>query len=179
MNPKAMIDALGAKYQLIVRTQYHVQIAVQGGYHDLWITKQGLRVKLYGQRENNFIIDIDALFARLAGYNYDVTDQAALMAMIRKAGSKKGIFVDAGFKNGNCRLSVVSIHDDGMDICVRNTKAQTSNDAEKMAIELAMQLHPDDRTIFTDCQGLEGGRVKWLSRKSNKEADKFASMKGK
>jgi hypothetical protein len=179
MTPERILEILGEEYQLIVRTTYHLQIAVQGGYHNLWITKEGLKVQFHGKREAE-IVRLKELTDRLKKYNYADTDLAAIQSIksvIAKAGKKKGIFCDAGFKDGKARICVIRIMEGQIDVRVKDVECKDNATAEWMAVQMAIGLYPGDETIHTDSKVLEEGRVKWIPRANNREADSFGNLR--
>lgn len=173
-------EVLAKKYPLIVRTQYHAQIAVaEGGYHDIWMGQNGLKLKLHGQR-NPVSTNVNRAMDKLDKWTYKNTDLSNLRALeniLHKVHGKLGIYVDAGYKDGKAKLCVINMRTPTTwEVHVDEITVDTSQAAELAAINMAANLWPEG-TIHTDCQALEGGRVKWIPRESNREADQFSNLR--
>ena len=185
MKPRAILDAIAAEFPLIVRNEHHVQIDLGGGkFHDLWIAEHGreLKVRLYGERSTEFCENLGRLQKRLRAYTYESTDLASLRQierLVELVKRKPGIWVDAGWKDGNARIAVIATAGFGFDVSVRDIEATTSSYAEEWAVEFAKKRYPGDAPIFTDHQALAGGRVVWVPREENKAADKLSNLRAK
>lgn len=180
-SPRKILEHVAREYPLVVRTDYHVQIAVSNGYHDFWISKEGLKIKFCGSSDVILYHSSKAVLKKLGTYSYSTSERAALEtieATMRWVGGRTGIYADAGFKDGKAKLCVVRIAEAGTDIHTRMFSCVTSAEAEVAAVELAKAMFPGEEPIYTDYLPLAGGRVVWISRNSNKVADKFGNMRG-
>lgn len=184
MTKQKLLEKLQALYTVLIRTNYHVQIEVQDGYHNIWFNKRGqIRCQLYGQ-DMAYWCGAKELLEWLKKYDYAKTDLAymqSLSKLISEVSGKKGIFVDAGWKAGQTRMAVIRSYGDGdMDITVRCSKAATNIEAEIAVIKLAMNLYCEPVPIYSDCKTVcdQFERAVWIPRKQNKEADHLGNMRG-
>jgi hypothetical protein len=84
------------------------------------------------------------------------------------------VYVDAGFKNGKSKIAVVK---PGKDILIKTIQADSAIDAEKQAVQFALEQYKNE-TIYTDCKSaVICDRVKWIPRMLNKAADAFANLR--
>ena len=177
------------EFPVIVRTQYHFQIEVPGrGYHNIYIGKRGMSVQYYGERAISYPRNVDELIRNLKRYNYENSDMARLRYLEgfvtqAKKTAKTGIFVDAGFRDGIGRIAVLNLRaDESFDLYSGPKKEYPDNIAAELnAVNEAMIRYPppDDTPIYSDCKSIAGGRVVWIPRDMNKEADTFANMRSR
>ena len=180
-----VLEALrNAGYEVIVNNEYHIQIPTSKGKHDIWFNQFGdIKFKPYGQQKA-FLISLQNLVNDLKNYDYTKTDLGVMnvIKFIQNVPIKQGIFVDAGFKNGNAKIAIIRIQQGDIDVCVRNIKCDTNDEAEDAGIKMAMSLFPGDEPIYNDHQSVvarNAPRAKWINRKQNKEADRLSNLRGK
>ena len=194
MNPLEMLKAVGQRFPLIIRNQYHAQIRIREKlYHNIWVTHYGLKVQFCGNRRSQVHQNLNKLLDRLAEYDYSADSDLAMMSnlekLIARVKGKSGVFCDAGFKEGKSKLAAIRIFEYEIDLYVRESEAYATNtEAEIGAIRLALKRFPDAPEIFSDsvaaiCE-LEmlnevpnHQRLRWIGRDSNTKADHFANLR--
>lgn len=198
MRENSLLEAIAKEYDLIVRTEHHVQIKLSNDkYHNFWpLYWGGLRVQFAGMGKSVIYNNADHLLKKLKGYNYSHSDYTQLQQIIKKTkGREEGIYCDAGFKQRDgkkiSKLAVIRLKEDQVDLHVRTRFDIESNvDAEYEAILLATGLFwNESMIIYSDCESAVNryvancksvsldGKVQWIGRKENKEADKFANLR--
>lgn len=191
MTSDKVLDKLSARgYTIHVHSPYHVHIVVEGLKHNLYFNKfDQMSLFLAGTDGAERISNVNELLKKLDKYSSTNTRLAKMQQVVSlmhfaSGTTKKGIFVDAGFKNGHAKIALVWISQDGVDIRIRERETKTSLDAEVFAVASALDWSiGQDVTIFSDCQGaveiVHMSRVQWLPREQNKTADAFANLRGK
>jgi hypothetical protein len=183
MNHQELLGELSTDYSLIVRTQHHVQIKTTHGMHNIWFGKRGITFQPCG-RQDARAVTANELKSELANYDYSDTDLALMQRLhliVRKVEGKTGIFCDAGFSGGRARVAIVRASKGDYDITVRMIDVENSSQAEDWVIKKAFEMYPGDEPVFSDCESAVNAnrpRAQWVSRKANKEADKFGNMRG-
>jgi hypothetical protein len=182
MRIKELITRLVEEHGAIVRTQHHLQITCGKGFHNIWTGKEGLKLQLYGHRNVNRASP-EAILKYLAAYQPDKSDLATmqrLVSFLKRLGGRTGVFVDAGWKDGNAKVALVNLWADGdVDIKIRSFASPTCLDAEIRGIDLAHSIFGDGE-IYSDSQEAVkkyGGPARWLPRELNKEADLLANKR--
>jgi hypothetical protein len=202
INANYVVDLLTAHgYSVEVHTSYHMQIPHAGGKHNVWVNKDGeIKFMPTGWRSAR-IISTRTLLDELLRYNYRQTDEGAakiiraienLSVEVEPLLTDKqtiisaGIFVDAGWKLGKARIAVIHKWVNGdMDVFVRNVACESSQEAEELGIQFALDQYPSPEyndEIYTDNQFAStkfGERVKWIPRGGNQIADKLSHLRGK
>lgn len=180
MNKEDFLRALAEKYPLIIRTPYHVQISTTNGYHNIWFNKYGdVKYAPCGQSKWKFV-DLENLLKELKNYSYDNSEVVFLQSLsifLKRIEGRTGIFVDAGFFEGNGKIAIVRAMAGDYDITIRKIKCLNNVEAERLAVEKAAELYPGNEPIFTDCKTISHPRVQWIPRKSNREADCLGNMR--
>jgi hypothetical protein len=193
-----LAEAFG-KERVFVRTEYHIQVSAGQGKqpHDIWVTKFGqIKWRLSGSRQTGGggprkLID------KIGGHRHETTDLANMQAAVELSRSinlagelasqnniKSGVFVDAGFKSGRARISVVAILGESVDAIAEPIEAPDINAAELIAVERALNKYPDPSLIiYSDSKScvvsLSNPRVKWIPRDRNRTADRIANLRGR
>ncbi len=190
-----LCEAVG-KERVLIHGPFHVQVKEGARRHDIWFNKNGgVKWKLAGNR-NVANGSIEKMIAAITGYNvsdsalHQMTLAQELGATMQQAvdwaanhGIKKGVFCDAGFKNGRAKISTVRIEKDSVTVEIRYGSFDTSYAAEEFAIHFALtSSHNAHLTIYSDCKNavdnLGYNRVVWIPREQNKAADKMANLRG-
>jgi len=72
MSNLQLIEKLKAKYIVLIRTEYHIQIKVENGYHNIWFTKYSnfIKCRLFGTRETRRYHP-EELLIKLEKFNYE------------------------------------------------------------------------------------------------------------
>lgn len=197
MKTERIVGELGKRFgpAVKVRTQYHVQIMLSSGTHDVWFGKFGLKWKLAG-RSSVVRGSADMLWTALDNYQPSQTDLAKMKSaselcrQIESAtqstasmGIFGGIFVDAGFKDGKARIGVVKVEGEAVSAIRQPVEAANIQEAERLAIEEGIrQIGITGLFVFSDAktvvESLGDLRVKWIERGLNKHADKMANLRG-
>lgn len=169
------------EYGAIIRTEYHMQIVCNKGYHDIWCGRKGLKWRLYGCQMTDYGSP-ERLLAALASYAPESTDLARmqqLTAFLKRVEGRVGVFVDAGWKNGQAKAAAICSFGDGdCDVLVRSFQADNAEHAELKIIELAHSRF--EGPIYSDCQGAVakyGPPAAWIPRENNREADVIGNMR--
>lgn len=182
MNQRDLVERLSALYTVHVRSQYHIQVETPNGPHNIWFSKGRMQFEPCGSAGWKYVTTAKLLH-ELERYDYSRSDRAAMIELsklIEKAKDRTGIFTDAGYLDGIGKLAVVRTYESGdLDITVRIVEAESNIEAERLAVLLAMRLHPGDDPIHTDCQPVAADytRAVWIPRKQNKKADKFGNLR--
>jgi hypothetical protein len=181
MDPVAR--KLVEQYGAIVRTEFHLQIPTTGGHHDIWFSlRDGLKWRLYGDRKTTHG-DASDLYGFLDRYNPVETDlgwMRSLTAFIAKIEGYRGIFVDAGWKEGVAKAAIVKVLKNGdMEIFTYQFHCSSSHLGEMEAINKAKTKWPGE-TIYSDCQGAAHATsgVQWIPRRRNQLADALGNRRG-
>jgi len=182
MNNKQLIEKLSIEYTVHVRTEYHIQIETLNGPHDIWFSKGKIKFSACGSEGWRFVTPA-SLFKTLERYRYERTDRAAMKEitkLVKKIGSKTGIFTDAGWSKEAAKIAVVRVYENGdLDIAVRKITSDSNTDAELAAVHFADELHPGEEAIFTDCLPIvkKHPRAVWIPRERNEKADTFGNVR--
>jgi hypothetical protein len=183
MNPQHVLQRLAQEgYELIVNTQYHVQIPCAKGKHNIWFDKIGeMTLQCVGQRSPHSV-GINKLLAELKQYSYEKTDLGIMevVKFIQKVPIKQGIYVDAGFKNGLGRIAVIRVQNGAIDVHIREIGCQTPFEAEDNGIRLAAELFPGEEPIYNDNLAAverNAPRAQWIDRIKNRDADRLSNLR--
>lgn len=174
-----------AGFPLKVHNQYHVHVlTADGAKHNLWFTKAGYKFQRAGDRHAKEV-SLPQLMAALRGFDAAATDLAAMHAvreLTHRVPIKQGIYADAGFrrKDGLARLAVVHLTGNDVDVHVRHVPAKNNEEAEDLAVRLALTLFPGDEPVYNDNANIvaKHPRAVWVPRKDNREADVVAHLRG-
>lgn len=185
MNKKEFLEELNKNYPVSVHTEYHMTIPAGSGKHNIWLTNIGvIKFKPAGSSKVSVYSDFKAVLNKLKTYvfaNTDLAHMRSLSSLLKEIEGKTGIFVDAGWKEGKAKISVVKAHANGdLDITVRCITAKNNVEAERRAIFKASTMYPGDEPIYTDCKtavSAKHPRAVWVPRKQNKDADRFGNMR--
>ena len=193
------------KDNVLVRSPHHIQVKQLSAIHNLWIdSAHVVKYKLADQAGKAKIASSHKQLLRAIGrHDHDGTDLVnmrkalELSELINSAkaalplcGLTRAVFVDAGIKGHRAQIGVVhvAIEADGEHVRAesRPCQAENSTAAEEAAIEHAVAWADPDDIIFSDNQSAVdrarkkyGDRIRWLSRKQNRVADKLANLRGK
>jgi len=182
-----LIEKLSAEFPVIVRTTFHIQIETVNGFHNIWSGKRGLKYQLCGQQSTEHATSEAELIAKLRQYDYAKTDLAFMQGLTQFIGQiagRVGVFVDAGWKKGQAKIAIIrQVASGDMDITVRLVKTETNIEAERLAIDKALEIYPEHGPVYSDCKPavemFDAERVQWLPRKQNREADALANLREK
>jgi len=176
-------DELSKDYELITKTQHHIQIKTVDGMHNIYIDKNGgIKFQPYGQQQTH-IVSEKQLRSELANYKYESSDLAymqRLSIVMKKAAGKTGIFCDAGFSENRAKVAVIRANKGDYDISVRQIEVESPYHAEDRAIKMALEMYPGDEPVFSDCkQAVIANqlRAQWIPREDNQQADRFGNMR--
>lgn len=200
MKSTALIETLANAFgreRVLVHTEHHLQVADGPRKHDVWLGKYGLKWKLAGSR-NVSHGSPERLIDRINGYDPARTDLSEMHAAlelsrsINEAGRlavankiTRGVWCDAGFKDGKAQISVVKIDGDFVAANAEPRQVANIHDAEYAAIKFAMSVYDMDDTlpIFSDSRSavdvVSLPRVRWIPREKNKVADGLANLRGR
>lgn len=189
MIHKKLINDLQEKYNVIIRSIYHIQIDIGVGKHNIYFNHHGdIKLQLYGIQHPLDVSPVE-IMQYLEQYKYEETELSELKSVHKlvkefKLTKKVGIFVDAGYKNGFAKIAIIRIYEGrDFDISVRHTICDKSHLAEILAIQLALKHYPDETKIYSDCISavkiINNPRVEWLARQHNKTADSYSKLRGK
>ena len=183
MNVQNFLAELMKDYDVIPRTQHHVQIRTVHGMHNIFFDGGGgMKFQPCGQQKAHPVTE-NQLRSELKNYKYERSDLALMQRLtflMQRIGGTTGIFCDAGFSNGRARVAIIRAHAGDYDITVRQIEAETNIHAESWAIKKAMELYPGDEPVFSDCEPAVKAnqpRARWISRKENREADHFGNVR--
>ncbi len=197
MKATTMLEKVGKIYQLIVHNENHVQIKLANGKkHNLWPMKEGgIKLQLAGMRDSKIYHDLNKLLSVLEKYDYqkhsDHSRLIELQRLVGKVTNGDAVYCDAGFlSNGKLsKIAVIRVTGPEIDLHVRHSDDyESSLDAEIGAIKFALSKFPSAQIIYSDCEQAVANireifpeharRVRWISRINNRDADKFANMRG-
>jgi ribonuclease HI len=196
MNHARLVELLTQEFgkeNVKVHNEFHMQVQLEGRKHDVWLNRHGqLKWKLAHSRQPA-TGGFDRMIERFRGAaraKTDLDDMRAAQELCstiarvsRIAAShriNRGIFCDAGYKNGKARISVILIDGETVEAKAFPVQANDVNAAEEQAILTALTLR-EDFTIYTDSracvQKIDSPRVKWIPREQNRNADSLANMR--
>ena len=199
MRAPELIEKLGNEFgreNVLVHSEFHIQVVSGKQKHDVWLTRFGeLKWRLKGGRDTSRgspekLIDTIKQHNPLRTDLADMQFALALSRSINQAGAlaaghglTRGVFCDAGFKDGKARGSVVKIDGEYVIANAFPVLADNIADAERQAIGRAMEWYQDDITllIYSDAKNVVDAmnctRVKWIPREQNKPADNLANLR--
>lgn len=188
--------------RVIVRTEHHIQVDSDKGYHNIWVTKDGyVRFKKAGNRPINegaspmFIVrSIKNSRAKTDVQRMkEMLDVATFVGEMEQKAQKTGdgIYTDAGYKEGEGRVAAMLVCGEEIHATVKKGRFSSIEEAESTAIEIGIcmrSLHlPRDPgvilPVYNDNKvavgSFAGSHVYWLPREATKAADKLSNMRGK
>jgi ribonuclease HI len=197
-------DSFGQPSVLIC-SPHHLQVRRETKLHNIWIDSGCLvKYRLADQAGKAEIAQSSQqLVAAIRGHASDTSDLANMQralelselidsakAALPYSGLSCAVFVDAGLRNGQAQIGIVrvSIEADGEHVRAESHPviASNSTEAERSAIEFALQWAGQNDVIFCDNQvavdlarQTNGDRIRWLPRHQNKIADRVANLRGK
>jgi len=201
---RILSDRFG-KGSVVVRSPHHVQVKRNSAVHNLWIDSgHVVKYKLADQAGKATVaFSRQQLLRAISQHDGEVTDLVNMRraldlselidsakASLPLCGVSRAVFVDAGIKGNRAQIGVVhvAIEADGEHVRAESRPCQAKNStaAEEAAIEYAVGWAGASDLIFSDNQSAvdrarkkHGDRVRWLSRKQNRAADRLANLRGK
>lgn len=198
-----LCEAFG-KERIIVNGQYHLSILCEGGKHEVYFSKDCLKLHLHGERGIEQVQSLTSLIRAVKSHDPHASDLHAMKAAVdlaqlvvdakRNLGElRQAVYVDAGWKDGMAEIAAVFVTQDthGPRVIAQSymEPMESSEQAERFAVRFGDVLANEQTRlacpIFTDCQSIvanfrnEGYDVRCLSREKNRVADKLANMRGK
>lgn len=202
MKAPRLVEILATEFgkeNILVHSEYHVQVVVSGTTkkHDVWLNRFGqLKWKLSHSRDVSSGSH-DKMLHRMRRHDVKKTDFAEMqnaqqlsnaIARVSRLASEnhiqRGIFCDAGFKDGRARISIIAVLGDEVEAFSHPMEATSIDVAERAAIDRALAKYNDDTLcIYSDSQSVVQSfgspRIRWIPRGQNRDADRLANLRGK